>query len=247
MIRLLPHFVFAGLLAAAVVVNAQVQPLRALPVPSPAAAQDQQPELVDIRSVDPTIVVDLRYSGNRNIAGRPLYPPNMPALVRPPVAAKLALANSELATRNYRLKIWDAYRPKTAHDQLWRLYPMKDYVGNPNDGIGSLHTWGVAVDATLVDNIGREVQMPTEFDVFSPDAMLRYTGRDPVVAFHLHVLQRAMAHAGFFGMRTEWWHFVSRGWTQYKPINEVTLLVQQATPTPTPRPQTFGGSTASSR
>ena len=89
--------------------------------------------------------------------------------------------------------------------------------------------------------------MPTEFDVFSPDAMLRYTGRDPVVAFHLHVLQRAMAHAGFFGMRTEWWHFVSRGWTQYKPINEVTLLVQQATPTPTPRPQTFGGSTASSR
>jgi D-alanyl-D-alanine dipeptidase len=250
LIRLLPHFVFVGLIGFAVATHAQVQPLRALPVPSPQPAQDQQPDLVDIRSVDPTIVVDLRYSGSRNIAGRPLYPANMPALVRPPVAAKLALANSELVSRNYRLKIWDAYRPKAAHDQLWQLYPMKDYVGNPNDGIGSLHTWGVAVDATLVDNTGREVQMPTDFDVFSPEAMLKYTGKDPVVSFHLHVLQRAMAHAGFFGMRTEWWHFISRGWTQYKPINEVSSLVKQPSPTATPavRPRgTIGGATASAR
>ncbi len=182
---------------------------------------------MDIRRVDPRIVVELRYAGSRNIAGRPLYPPGLPALVRPAVAVKLRKAQDELALREYRLKIWDAWRPKAAHEELWRLFPNKDYVGNPNDGIGSLHTWGVAVDATMVDKHGREVTMPTDFDAFSPAAMLKYTGRDPIVEMHLHVLQRAMSHAGFWGMRTEWWHFISRGWTQYKSIDEVQLIAQQ--------------------
>ncbi|MDQ6861342.1 MAG: hypothetical protein M3032_09330, partial [Verrucomicrobiota bacterium] len=103
----------------------------------------------------------------------------------------------------------------------------KDFVGNPNDGIGSLHTWGVAVDATMVDSNGHDLAMPTDFDAFTPAAMLKYTGKDPIVAMHLHTLQRAMAHADFFGMRTEWWHFVSRGWTSARPINDVQLMAQE--------------------
>ena len=185
-----------------------------------------EPELVDLRLVDPTIVIELRYATTRNIMGRPLYPPDMPALVRPSVAAKLIKAQSELQPRGYRLKIWDAYRPKAAHDQLWQLYPNRKYVGNPTDGVGSLHTWGVAVDATLVDEKGRDVQMPTDFDEFTPAAMLHYTGRDPFVKGHLVTLQRAMARAGFLGMRTEWWHFISKGWTKYRPIDAPALLTQ---------------------
>jgi len=208
-----------------------------------------EPELVDVRSVDPTIVVEMRYAGTRNIAGRPLYPANMPALVRPTVAAKLMQAQTELLALGYRLKIWDAYRPKAAHDQLWQMYPNKDYVGNPGDGIGSLHTWGAAVDATLVDNDGREVAMPTDFDQFTPAAMLKYTGNDPAVAMHLHALQRAMARAGFMGMRTEWWHFISKGWQSFGPINDITLLTQERPPSEVPlRAQpAIGGSGAGAR
>jgi D-alanyl-D-alanine dipeptidase len=250
--RLLPYSLFVGLIGLRLAVAAPEPPRRALPVPSAAPTETNvvQPELVDIRSVDPTIVIDLRYDGPNNITGRPLYPPNFPALVRPIVAAKLAAAQTELVARGYKLKIWDAYRPKSAHQQLWQLFPHLDYVGNPNDGIGSLHTWGVAVDATIVDNKGRDLQMPTDFDAFTPAAMLRYTGKDPVVSFHLHALQRAMAHAGFFGLRTEWWHFVSRGWTQFKSIDDVKLITgaPTAAPTPAPRPQTsFGAPTASAR
>lgn len=149
-------------------------------------------------------------------------------MVRPSVAAKLAAAQSALLPLGYRLKIWDAYRPKAAHDQLWQLVPNKDYVANPADGIGSLHTWGVAVDATLVDNSGREVAMPTDFDDFTPAAMLRYTGNDPGIGAHLHALQRAMGKAGFFGMRTEWWHFISKGWSEYRAIPEYGLISQGA-------------------
>ncbi len=193
-----------------------------------ASAAAAEPELVDLHTVDPTIVIELRYASANNFTGRPLYPPNMPALVRPSVAAKLVAAQSELLPRGYRLKIWDAYRPKSVHDQLWQVYPNKDYVGNPNDGIGSLHTWGVAVDATMVDSKGRDVTMPTDFDDFTPAAMLKYTGKDPIVSLHLHILQRAMARAQFFGLRTEWWHFISRGWTKFQPIKETPPVIEPA-------------------
>ena len=177
-------------------------------------------ELVNIKTVDPTIEVELRYAGNRNVTGRPLYPPNMPALVRPSVAAQLTVAQSYLQVRGFRLKIWDAYRPKAAHDQLWQFQPNTDFVANPMDG-GSLHSWGVAVDATLVDLNGRNVEMPTDFDDFTPAAMLRYLGPSRSVREHLFTLQRAMARAGFYGMRTEWWHFIAKDWQKYRAIDEV--------------------------
>jgi D-alanyl-D-alanine dipeptidase len=201
---------------------------------SPAAVPTDEPDLVDLHVVDPTIVIDLRYATSRNIARRPLYPLNMPALVRPSVAKKLVQAQDELLTHGFRLKIWDAWRPKSAHDELWRLFPDKNYVGNPSDGFGSLHTWGVAVDATMVDDLGRDVAMPTDFDAFSPAAMLQYTGKDPQVAAHLHTLQRAMAHAGFWGMRTEWWHFIARGWNKYRAIEQLPIATQPARDTAAP-------------
>lgn len=182
-----------------------------------------QPELVNIQSIDPTIAVELRYAGNRNIAQHPLYPANMPALVRPSVGARLLEAQSYLQMRGYRLKIWDAYRPKAAHDQLWEFSRNHDYVADPADPRGSLHTWGVAVDATLITENGKEVAMPTDFDDFTPAAMLRYTGNDATIRANLHTLQRAMAKAGFYGMRTEWWHFVSKDWQKYRPVTDVTI------------------------
>lgn len=184
----------------------------------------QEPELVNIRNVDPTILVELRYAGVRNIAQRALYPPNMPALIRPSVAQKLALAQSYLRERGYGLKIWDAYRPKAAHDQLWQYSRNHDYVADPSDGRGSLHTWGVAVDATLVDKNGQEVQMPTDFDNFTPAAMLRYNGSNEVVRRNVRRLQSAMAVAGFYGMRTEWWHFVVKDWQSYRAIPEIVVV-----------------------
>jgi D-alanyl-D-alanine dipeptidase len=179
-----------------------------------ATLRAQEPALVNIKSVDPTIVVDLRYASHRNISGAPLYPVNMPALLRPEVARRLAVAQTTLRTRKLGLKIWDAYRPKAAHDQLWQYWPDNDYVASPAEG-GSLHTRGVAVDATLVDLKGRDVKMPTDFDDFTPAAMLAYAGNDLTIKRNLRLLQYAMARAGFYGLRTEWWHFVAKDWQNY--------------------------------
>jgi D-alanyl-D-alanine dipeptidase len=175
--------------------------------------------LIDIRAVDPTIIVELRYAGANNLSRRALYPPGTPALVRPEVAPRLAAAQAFLRRYQYQLKIWDAYRPKSVQFQLWQLARNNDYVADPRDGTGSLHSWGVAVDATLVDMADNPVSMPTDFDDFRPAALWHYQGIDPDVRAHLHLLQSAMGGAGFYAVRTEWWHFVITDWRKYLPEN----------------------------
>ncbi|MEP6937573.1 MAG: M15 family metallopeptidase [Chthoniobacterales bacterium] len=210
-------------------------PIAPTPVIAPLALAPAG--LVRINRVEPTIAVDLRYATTRNFTFRALYPPDMPALARPSVARRLAAAQTFLRQRGYGLKIWDAYRPKAAQEELWRLLPNNKYVANPADGVGSLHTWGVAIDATLVDSEGREMEMPTDFDAFTPAAMMHYKGGDPVVRAHLFILQKAMGRAGFYGFSKEWWHFVSRDWKQYQTVPEIQFATPlQPLPTETPLP-----------
>jgi zinc D-Ala-D-Ala dipeptidase len=173
--------------------------------------------LVDIRSVDPTIVVDLRYAGRNNLVGHPLYPRGTSALARPEVASGLAAAQAFLRRYQFGLKIWDAYRPVAVQEKLWQASHNSDYVANPEIGVGSLHSWGVAVDATLVDAWNRPVRMPSDFDNFTPAAMWRYAGPHADIRAHVHLLQIAMRNAGFWGLRTEWWHFTLADWQKYLP------------------------------
>jgi D-alanyl-D-alanine dipeptidase len=201
---------FAPIAAAAFLASIRVVTAASLPTD----------DLVEINSVDPTILIELRYAISRNFLGQPLYPRHARAYVRPSVAERLARAQRFLREHGYGLKVWDAYRPQAAQYELWRAQHNQSYVADPGEGNGSLHTWGVAVDATLVDSKGREVAMPTDFDEFTPAAMLRYQGQDPVVKWHLKVLQVAMRRGGFYGMRTEWWHFVSYDWKKYGPIRD---------------------------
>ena len=93
------------------------------------AAQTAIP-LVDIKSVDPTIVIELRYAGANNLAGRALYLPKTTALVRPEVASRLAAAQTFLWRHHYGLKIWDAYRPKSVQMQLWQAMHNNEYVAD---------------------------------------------------------------------------------------------------------------------
>ena len=173
--------------------------------------------LVDIQTENPTILVELRYAGSNNLLKQPLYPQGTRALARPEIASALNTAQTFLRRYQYGLKIWDAYRPATAQTRLWEASHNSDYVANPEIGIGSLHSWGIAVDATLVDSWNRPVSMPSDFDDFTPAAMWRYMGPSNEILGHLRLLQYAMQRAGFWGMRTEWWHFTIADWRKYLP------------------------------
>jgi zinc D-Ala-D-Ala dipeptidase len=191
-----------------------------------SALADVDLPLIDIKSVDPTIVIELRYSGPNNLTGHALYSPGTPALVRPEVAQRLAAAQLFLRRYQYRLKIWDAYRSRSVQMRLWQAAHNNDYVADPRAGAGSMHSWGIAVDATLTDAWNNSVSMPTDFDDLTPAAMWRYRGADPAIRAHLRLLQRAMASAGFYGLRTEWWHFTIADWQKYLPPGEAKLAAQ---------------------
>src|SRR5438309_3145832 len=173
--------------------------------------------LVDVRSVDPTIIVELRYAGRNNLLRQPLYPHGTRALARREVASALARAQAFLRRYQYGLKIWDAYRPVAVQARLWEASHNSDYVADPEMGAGSLHSWGIAIDATLVDAWNNPVRMPSDFDDFTPAAMWRYAGPHPDIRAHVHLLQVAMRNAGFWGLRTEWWHFTISDWQKYLP------------------------------
>jgi D-alanyl-D-alanine dipeptidase len=190
-----------------------------------AFAQAEIP-LVNIKRVDPTILIELRYSRRQNIARHALYPPSMLALTRPEVAQRLASAQAFLRRYNYGLKIWDAYRPRHVQAELWQAAHSNDFMADPSAGAGSMHSWALAVDATLVDSWQRSVSMPTDFDDFTPAAMWKYQGRDPFIRFHLRLLQIAMRDAGFLGLRTEWWHFTIENWQRFMPPEEAKRALE---------------------
>jgi D-alanyl-D-alanine dipeptidase len=185
-----------------------------LPAIAGAPGSRASEPLVEISAVDPTIVIDLRYGTSRNLFGHAIYPPGARAVVRQSVADRLKVAQAYLHARGYGLKIWDAFRPFNAQGALWAFAQSARFVADPENG-HALHTWGAAVDATLVDAKGREAPMPSDFDAFSPAAALSYQGNDETVRRDLDLLLHAMGAAGFKGMRSEWWHFVAPDWSDF--------------------------------
>ncbi len=176
-------------------------------------------QLVEIKKVDPTILVEMRYGSTNNVLGYSLYPADMPCLARRDVAYGLQIVQYLLRAQGYGLKVWDAYRPAAAQRALWQKFAVRHYVADPTDGRGSLHTWGLAVDVTLVDKDGREIEMPSGFDNFTAAASAFNLEGPPLVHAHLRMLQRAMKAGGFIALSTEWWHFALRDWKSYEPMH----------------------------
>lgn len=188
----------------------------------PAIGAQAGKVLVDIRTVDPTIRVDLRYSSEHNTFGRRLYSGNV-ALLREPVARRLARVQSRLRKQGLGLKVWDAYRPRSVQSLMWRLRPegRSRYIANPRKG--SKHNRGAAVDVTLVRADGREMEMPTPHDEFSARAHRGATrGISPAARRNAQILDGAMRAEGFMPNPYEWWHFTAPEWRSY-PLSDMPL------------------------
>ncbi len=164
-------------------------------------------DLVDVTRLVPDAVLDIRYATADNFVGHRLYPVAR-CLLRRPVAERLARAASHLRERGYRIRLYDCYRPLSVQRELWRARPQRGFVADPRPG--SNHNRGAAVDLSLVDLAGREVEMPTPYDAFDRRARAdAVAGVSPAAIRHRTVLRSAMEEAGFRVNRAEWWHFHS--------------------------------------
>jgi D-alanyl-D-alanine dipeptidase len=175
---------------------------------APDAAADTL--LVDVKSVEPAVVVDLRYATANNFTGAPLpgYYANR-AFLRREAAKALARVQRDLQPQGLGLKIFDAYRPVRATlamvewtERVHRPELLKDgYIASR-----SRHNLGLAVDLTLIDaGTGRELDMGTPFDTFS--AAAHTANASGLAALNRQKLKAAMEAEGFQNYDQEWWHY----------------------------------------
>lgn len=177
--------------------------------------QDSSKRMVELRSLMPDIVYDLRYATTNNFTGKRMYSGNTRhAFLRKPAAEALAKVQQELKTKGLGLKVFDAYRPYSVSVKFWELIKDEKYVANPVKGSG--HNRGIAVDLTLIELKARkEVNMGTGFDNFSDSAHHSFESFDPEIIQNRKILREIMKKYGFEMFDSEWWHYTWPNTNEY--------------------------------
>jgi CubicO group peptidase (beta-lactamase class C family)/D-alanyl-D-alanine dipeptidase len=177
-------------------------------------------ELVELRTIDPTLRYDIRYATTNNFMNAVFYT-EPKAFLQRPAAEALARANRRLRTHGYGLLIHDAYRPWHVTKMFWDATPaeFKHFVADPSSG--SRHNRGAAVDLTLYDlATGNVVEMVGGYDEFSDRSYPDYPGGTALQRWHRELLRDAMEAEGFQVYEWEWWHFDFGEWRRYRIGNE---------------------------
>jgi len=167
--------------------------------------------LADVRRVDSTIVIEVRYATTHNFTGAvlPGYHTNR-AYLRREAAEALGRVQRRLRSGGMGLKVFDGYRPVRATVGMVEWARRTGQMHLIRDGYiasRSRHNLGLAVDLTLVDFSvgGREVDMGTPYDTFSDAAhFASATGR---TLRYRQLLRRVMEAEGFRQYEQEWWHY----------------------------------------
>lgn len=159
---------------------------------------------VELVTLEPGILLDLKYATTDNFVKAQLY--ECPrCFLRADVAYAIRNIHRELRRKGYGLKMYDCYRPLGIQWKLWEKVPDPRYVADPRKG--SMHNRGSAVDLSIVDADGNELDMGTHFDFFGKEAYHDYTALPKEVLANRTLLKNTMLKHGFRSTRTEWWHY----------------------------------------
>ncbi len=173
-------------------------------------------EFRHLSSID-GIAIDLRYATPNNFVGRDLYSPFDCAWLHVQAAAALEQVVALLRAERPGCTplVLDALRPQRVQEQLWAALEgteLQMYLANPVRG--SIHSYGMALDITILDEQGRELDMGTGFDDMTELSHPRledgFRAEGKLTARQVanrRLLRGAMQQAGFVGINTEWWHF----------------------------------------
>lgn len=170
----------------------------------PAAPDYDTTEWVDMLDLDTRFILDLRYATTNNFVQEQMYDCAR-CFLRPAVGEAIVAVQKVLSEQGLRLKFFDCYRPRPIQWALWKKVPNPTYVADPRKG--SMHNRGSAVDLTLVDSMGKALDMGTDFDFFGRAAHHDYFDHPETVLNNRKLLKTTMEQHGFQGIRTEWWHY----------------------------------------
>jgi D-alanyl-D-alanine dipeptidase len=193
----------------------------------PLSAEARSAGFVDVRSVVPNALIDLRYATSNNFTHVQLYPADARCLVHESMAPGLAAAAKTLAAQGNVLVFWDCYRPHDVQVRMFDVVPNPAWVAKPGSSARS-HESGRSVDVTLAD-LSQQcphclVDMGTDFDDFSPRATAFATdGVSAAEQANRARLRTAMSAGGLSVYSGEWWHFDAPGAGVGRPILNVPV------------------------
>ena len=182
-----------------------------------------QSNLIEISAATHDVEISIAYATADNFTGKPVYA-RPGCYLHTDAAARLETAIVLARQLGYRIKIFDAFRPAEAQWVLWNHTPDPEFLADPRRG--SPHSMGAAVDLTLIDAAGRELDMGTAFDAFTPLSHHAALGISPAAARNRAILLGIMTAADWDFYRNEWWHyqlFNPRG--RYEVLSDKVLAV----------------------
>ena len=177
--------------------------------------------LVDLEEYIPGIKIDLKYTTLDNFVKADVYGDLEKCFLRKEAAEKLRKAQELLHEKhpNYTLLVFDGVRPFRVQQFMWdslHIPNKRNYLAPPSEG--SIHNYGCAVDLSIADSLGKELDMGTPFDFFGELAQPQLEGQmlaNGKLTKEQHanrmLLRSTMRKAGFFDIKTEWWHFNAFG------------------------------------
>ncbi|WP_315014739.1 M15 family metallopeptidase [Capnocytophaga leadbetteri] len=176
----------------------------------------QQSDFVRLKDLSADFVYELKYATPDNFLKQAVYDCGE-CYLRKSTAEALVKANEAFKQLGYRIKLFDCYRPLSVQKKMWKILPGTHYVANPAKG--SKHNRGAAVDLTLVDAQGKELNMGTPFDFFGKEAHHTYTQHPKEVLENRKLLKETLDKFNFKSIYSEWWHYEYRPEMQSKVEN----------------------------
>ncbi len=161
-------------------------------------------KLVEITPEEYGVTLEIAYATANNFTGAPVYA-RAACFLNEDAAACLKKAVHYAKELGYGMRIFDAYRPTEAQWKLWNHTPDPGFLADPSKG--SPHSRGAAVDLTLTDTNGKQIDMGTAFDAFTPDSHHGAAAIDAEAKRNRLVLLGIMTSAGWDFYRNEWWHY----------------------------------------
>lgn len=178
-----------------------------IPLPSKNNEKINKNGLVELIKLDDSIKLDIRYATDNNFVGKKIYQETRAFLQRL-AAASVVKIHQELKKQGLGLVIFDGYRPLSATKLFWEitLGSKKKFVASPKHG--SRHNRGCAVDLSLFDlQTGKNLDMPTNFDDFTPRAAIDYNDATEQQRTNREILRKVVEANGFKVYSAKWWHY----------------------------------------
>ncbi len=172
---------------------------------------------VNLRNYSSDFVFDMKYATADNFLKEKVYPCGE-CFLRVKTVKALLEANKSFLEKGFRIKLYDCYRPKSIQKKMWSIVPDANYVANPKKG--SIHNRGGAVDISLVDLLGVEVNMGTKFDFFGEEASHNYQNLSEEILANRKFLKGIMLQHNFKSFDSEWWHYNLNGSSKDEVSNQ---------------------------